>query len=200
MKKKFSAVLTAALLAGIMLFLVACGGAPRSVMNPPEDPMQLVTQMRAAGWTVSYRLLDGVGVVSGSLVEFPAGMPEMPAMPEMPDDLAELEAWMEAMEAWGEAVEAWTDEIEEWAEANQNRRITVQFFEVRYFATEEDAIEAYDDFREDFEETQEEMLADAPDNVTVRFAFGRTGNTISMWYSISGRVGDMPDEMPGDYD
>jgi len=192
MKKKLTFALIATVLTGLMLFMVACGGAPRDVMNPPEDPMQLVESMRDAGWTVTHHLNDGVGIVSGTIDNAPASMPRPPVMPENPT-MADMIAWQAAMEAHAE-------EIQEWMEANRNRRITMQVFTVQYLATEEAAIEAYDSIREMFDGTITDVLENMPDAVTFNYSFGRTGNRVSSWYSVSGRIGDILDGMPSDSD
>ena len=59
MKKKFSAILVVGLLAAVMLFVAACGGAPGWVNNPPSDPQELITRLRDNDWEYDDEDLEG---------------------------------------------------------------------------------------------------------------------------------------------
>jgi len=65
--KKLSKILVISLLALVMvLTLAACSGAPGYVKNPPEDPADLVKQLKEDGWEAYDATVLKLGMIMAS--------------------------------------------------------------------------------------------------------------------------------------
>ena len=58
-KKLIIAAMLVALVAAFAVLAAGCGGAPGFVMNPPEDPAELVTMLEEDDWTIMDEFFEG---------------------------------------------------------------------------------------------------------------------------------------------
>ena len=164
MKKMWKLLGLSLAVALIAATMAACGGSgPSYVTNPPSDPKDLVTKLKADDYMI---------LAEGEIDEEDAAdMYEMDGMKGITALVMGMKTDMKVSDA-----------------TNLDKKVTVEMAMVMYFKDEASAKAAHKDSKNAIDSSMKDGL---PDGVKATVSITQKGKTVSAYVKVSCKIGDM---------